>query len=385
LPDQQQGAVAAGPVTDGRALSARTLAVAAGRPAEPGAPLNPPLVLASAFAAGGTREYTRDDGNPTWEALEQAIGALEGGQATAFASGMAAIAAVLGLLPAGATVAVPTFSYSGLRELAGQAGRLGRLRVIMVDPPDTDAWLQAARQADLLWLESPANPTLELTDLRTVIDAARSAGRLVAVDNTFATPLGQQPLAIGADIVVHSATKEIGGHSDLLLGLTVAASTGLAAELRSERVRSGATPGVLEAWLALRGLRTLPVRLAEATRTAGLLADRLAGHPAVIRLRYPTHPSHPQVALARAQMRGGGTVIAFEFADGQAADRFCDAVRLVRRATSLGGVETTLERRQRLAGDAHVPAGLIRLSVGLEDPDDLWADLAQAFDETGPA
>jgi len=374
-----RGTGGAGGVMSGRMLSARTVAVAAGRPAEPGAPLNTPLVPASAFAHGGGREYARDDGSPTWQALEQAVGALEGGHATAFASGMAAIAAVLGLLPAGATVAVPTFSYAGLRELAGHASGTGRLRVIMVDPGHTAAWRQAAERADLLWLESPANPTLDLTDLRAVIAGARETGRLVAVDNTFATPLGQQPLALGAGIVVHSATKAIGGHSDLLLGLTVTADAGLAGQLTAERMRSGATPGVLEAWLALRGLRTLPVRLAEATRTAGILAGMLAAHPAVTRVRYPGHPSHPQAALARAQMRGGGTVLAFELADGHAADRVCHAVRLVRHATSLGGVETTMERRQRLAGDAHVPAGLIRLSVGLEDPGDLWDDLEQAL------
>jgi cystathionine gamma-synthase len=183
------------------------------------------------------------------------------------------------------------------------------------------------------------------------------------VDNTFATPLGQQPLALGADLVVHSATKLIGGHSDLLLGLTVTADEELAGRLRAARMRTGATPGALEAWLALRGLRTLPVRLDAASRSAALLAERLGGHPAVTATRYP----------------GSGAMIAFELADADTADKVCRSLTLINHATSLGGVDSTVERRAALAGDAHVPGGLIRFSVGLEDPEDLWRDLEQAL------
>jgi cystathionine gamma-synthase len=345
--------------------SPRTRAVAAGRPQGPGEPLNVPIVPASTFGAGGDRAYSREDGTPTWEALEEAVGSLEGGYATAFASGIATLAAVVDILPVGAKVAVPTFSYSGSRSLLAHAHRSGRLVVSELEPGDTDAWIAAAATVDLLWLESPTNPTLDLIDIRAIAAAASTQPHApkVVVDNTFATPLGQQPLAMGAHIVVHSATKLIGGHSDLLLGLTVTADEGLAKALRDARTRGGATPGALEAWLGLRGLRTLPVRLAEQSRTAALLASRLAEHPSVVKVRYP----------------GEGVMIAFELPDAAGADRVCAALTLIRSATSLGGVESLVERRAWLAGDAHVPAGLIRFSVGLEDPEDLWTDLLEAL------
>ncbi|NKQ53353.1 PLP-dependent transferase [Amycolatopsis sp. K13G38] len=339
--------------------SPRTKAIVAGRPTGAGEPLNTPIVPASTYVAGGEFAYSREDGTPTWNALEEAIGALEGGHAVSFASGIGAVAAVLDLFPAGTEVAVPTFSYAGTRGLLDHAAKMGRLQVRRVDPADTEGWARAAAETDLLWIESPTNPTLEL------IDVAPLTGKRakVVVDNTFASPLGRQPLSHGADIVVHSATKLIGGHSDLLLGLTITADEGLAGELRAARTRNGATPGALEAWLALRGLRTLPVRLAEQSRTAALLAERLAAHPAVGKVGYP----------------GEGTMIAFEMPDAASADRVCASVRLIVHATSLGGVESLLERRAAWSGDAHVPAGLIRFSVGLEDPEDLWRDLEQAL------
>lgn len=339
-------------------LTPRTRAVVAGRPAAAGQPLNTPIVPASTYVAGGDYAYAREDGTPTWAALEEAIGALEGGQATAFASGIAAVAAVLDLCGVGAEVAVPTYSYSGTRGLLDHAARAGRLKVRRIDPLDSAAWVAAAAQADVLWIESPTNPTLDLIDIAPL--TGQSAR--VVVDNTFATPLAQQPLSLGADIVVHSATKLIGGHSDLLLGLTVARDETVARQLRDARTRNGATPGALEAWLALRGLRTLPVRLAEQSATAALLAQRLAAHPAVSRLRH------------------AGTMIAFELPDAESADRFCARLKLIVHATSLGGVESLIERRAAWPGDAHVPPGLIRFSVGLEDPEDLWRDLAQALD-----
>lgn len=335
----------------------RTRAVTAGRPSAAGQPMNTPIVPASSFVAGGSHVYARENGTPTWEALETAIGELEGGQATAFASGLAAVAAVFDLCQSGAEIVVPTFSYVGTREQLGHAERMGRFKVRQVAPGDAPAWAAASREADLLWIESPTNPTLDLIDIAPLTGHRAR----VVVDNTFATPLGATPLAAGADIVVHSATKMIGGHSDLLLGLTVTADETLARDLRSARTRTGATPGVLEAWLALRGLRTLPVRLAEQSRTAALLAERLATHPAVVRVRQ------------------AGTMIAFELPGAEAADRLCDRLGLVVHATSLGGVESSIERRATWPGDAHVPAGLVRFSVGLEDPGDLWRDLAQAL------
>ncbi|MEU6641441.1 PLP-dependent transferase [Saccharomonospora sp. NPDC046836] len=341
--------------------SARTRAIVAGRPSGAGQPMNVPMVPASTLGLG----YSREDGTPTWAALEEAIGALEGGLATAFASGIATLSAVLDLLPAGAEIAVPADSYAGTRAAIEHAERMGRLRSRRIAPADTAAWVAAAAEVDLLWLESPTNPSLELIDIAAIAQAAAAqpSKPRVVVDNTFATPLGQQPLSQGADIVVHSATKLIGGHSDLLLGLTVTADSGLAQQLRDARTRGGATPGTLESWLALRGLRTLPVRYAEASRTAALLAERLAKQPAVTRVRYPA----------------AGAMIALELADAATADRFCSGLRLIRHATSLGGVETSVERRAARAGDAHVAAGLLRLSVGLEDPEDLWRDLDEAL------
>ncbi|GHF58286.1 cystathionine gamma-synthase [Amycolatopsis bartoniae] len=339
--------------------SLRTRAIAAGRPTEPGEPLNTPIVPTSTYVAGGGFTYARESGTPTWEALEEAVGALEGGRATAFASGIGAIAAAFDLFPIGARVAVPTFSYSGTRGLLEHAVKQGRFTVRQLDPEDVAAWEAAADEVDVLWVESPTNPMLHL------IDFAQLTGRhaKVVVDNTFATPLAQRPLEQGADVVVHSATKLIGGHSDLLLGLTVARDETLAQELRDNRTRTGATPGALEAWLALRGLRTMPVRLAEQSKTAALLAERLSRHEAVTRVRYP----------------GQGMMIAFELADAAAADRFCAALELIVHATSLGGVESLVERRGMYALEAHVPQGLIRFSVGLEDPEDLWRDLSRAL------
>ena len=297
-------------------LHPQTAVICAGRPSHAvGEPLNVPVVLASNFhadtmAAPGieqvSRAYSRTDATPTWEALERAVGQVEGGHAVAFSSGMAAVAAVLDLLPAGA---------------------------------------------------------------------------LVGVDNTFATPLLQQPLALGADVVVHSATKFIGGHSDLLSGITIARDPALAGRLHSRRGLSGATPGALEAFLALRGLRTLALRLDRGQSNASELARRLEDHPAVTRVRYPGLPGDPGHRSAAAQMAGFGAMLAFEVADAPAADRICHAVQVIVHATSLGGVETTIERRSKLPGQGHLPPGLLRLSVGCEHIDDLWLDLNTALDQ----
>ncbi|MFF0144499.1 cystathionine gamma-synthase [Amycolatopsis sulphurea] len=336
----------------------RTRAIAAGRPHGPGEPLNTPIVATSTYEAGGDSVYARSDGTDTWAAFEEVVGSLEGGYATAYGSGVATLSAVLDSLPVGSTVAVPTFSYAVTRGALQHAQQLGRLTVTELEPTDTQAWLDC--DADLLWLESPTNPTLDVMEIETIARGTR--GRVV-VDNTFATPLRQQPLSLGADIVVHSATKLIGGHSDLLLGVAVARDEAAGRDLRAARTRLGSTPGALEAWLALRGLRTLPVRLAEQTRTAELLASRLSEHLQITKVRYP----------------GFGMMVAFELPDADAADRVCAAVRLIRPATSLGGVESLIERRAWLPGEDRVPPGLIRFSVGLEDPEDLWQDLLTAL------
>ena len=372
-----------------------TAVVAAGRPSGSGEPLNVPVVLASTFHAapsqGATdsngdahaRKYARDDATPGWEALENVLGELEGGTAVAFSSGMAVAAAVFDLLAVGAHVVAPTDCYTAVRGLLSDGEQQRRWTFELVDVSDTSAAAKAAGRADLLWLESPTNPLLDVADLLTLCAAGSAGGALVAVDNTFATPLLQQPLRLGADVVMHSATKFIGGHSDLLLGAAVAADLQVADRLRRRRLLAGATPGALETYLALRGVRTMAVRLERGQHSAGELARRLAEHPAVIKVRYPGLPDDPGHDRAAAQMSGFGAVLAFELPDAAAADAVCGAVRVVTSATSLGGVESTIERRAKLPGQEHVPPGLLRLSVGCEHLDDLWNDLAAALAVAG--
>ena len=370
-------------------LHQETALICAGRPSHAaGGPLNVPVVLASNFQAGAmaapgteqdSRAYSRTDATPTWEALETAVGQVEGGHAVAFSSGMAVIAAVLDLLPAGRRIVAPEDCYFGVGELLSDGQEKGRWAVDRVDLTDTASVQATVAGADLLWLETPSNPLLEVADLPALCAAGRQAGAIVGVDNTFATPLLQQPLALGADLVVHSATKFIGGHSDLLSGITIAREQALAGRLRHRRGMSGATPGALEAFLALRGLRTLALRLDRGQRNAGELARRLDEHPAVSRVRYPGLPGDPGHRIAAAQMTGFGAVLAFEVADAPTADRLCNDLHIIVHATSLGGVESTIERRSKLPGQEHVPPGLLRLSVGCEHIDDLWNDLNSAL------
>jgi cystathionine gamma-synthase len=370
-------------------LHPETAIICAGRPRHAaGEPLNVPIVLASNFYAGATaapgtgqdsRAYSRTDATPGWEALETAVGQAEGGYAVAFSSGMAAVGAVLDLVPAGGRIVAPADCYFGVGELLADARQHGRWAVDRVDLTDSASVQAAVAGANLLWLETPSNPLLDVADLPALCAAGRRAGAIVGVDNTFATPLLQQPLALGADVSVHSATKFIGGHSDLLSGITIARDQAMAGRLCHRRGLSGATPGALEAYLALRGLRTLALRLDRGQANAAELARRLDQHPAVSRVRYPGLPGDPGHRTAAAQMTGFGAVLAFEVADAPTADRLCDAVRVIVHATSLGGVESTIERRSKLPGQEHVPPGLLRLSVGCEHIDDLWNDLNTAL------
>ena len=362
-------------------LRIETVAITAGRPSGyPGNPLSTPIVLASTFRADGAVEYARDGGTDTWQALEAAVGVLEGGDAVAFASGMAAAAAILESLPTGASVVVPADCYAGVRTLLNEGAGHGRWKVAAVDITDTAATEQAAWAADLLWLESPTNPLIDVADLPRLCAFGHDRGARVVVDNTFATPLLQRPLTIGADYVLHSATKFIGGHSDLLMGVVVASDPASAAPIRRRRQLAGGTPGALEAYLALRGLRTLPVRLERSQASAGVLAQRLVAHPGVSRVRFPGLAADPGHSRAAAQMAGFGSMLAFEVVGGPAAaDAVCAATRVVVAATSLGGVETTIERRAKLPGQEHIPPGLIRMSVGIEHVEDLWADLDRAL------
>lgn len=359
--------------------------VSAGRSDEPGAPLNVPLVPASNFITGTGRDYSRDDGTPTWEALEELVGGLESGKSLAFASGMAAIASVFDQLAAGALVALPSDCYQGVAGLAAAGVERGRWSVERLAVDDTDGWIRACNVADLIWLESPSNPLLTVADLEAICAAPRKPGAIVAVDNTFATPLNQQPLDYGATVSLQSATKFIGGHSDLLSGVATTKDDALWHALRKSRELTGATPGVLESFLAVRGARTLALRLERAQQTAMMLAKRLEAHPLVTRVRYPGLPSHPTHATARRLLKGFGTIISFDLRGGaEVADGVCRNTRLIRHATSLGGVESTMERRAAIPGQGHLPPSLLRLSVGIEDADDLWADLDSAIGSAAP-
>lgn len=369
-------------MTSGRDWRPDTLAVAAGRDLSPGAPLNVPPTFASTYRDGGAIGYGRW-GNPTWTALEEAMGILEGGYAVTFASGQAAVAALLALLPARAHVVAPADAYLGTRALLGELAEADRLHLSFVEVTDSDAVLATLAGADLLWLESPTNPMLGIAELPRVLAAARQAGVATVVDNTFATPLLQQPLAWGATAVVHSATKYIGGHSDLLLGVVVTGETERRDELVHRRTFDGSIPGVMEAFMALRGLRTLPVRLARQQQSAAALAARLTEHRVVTRVRYPGLSADPCHARAKAQMSGFGAIVSFEVADARTADRLVSGLHLIVGGTSLGGVETTIDRRNRWPGEENVPPGLLRLSVGLEHVEDLWADLANGLDQAG--
>lgn len=256
----------------------------------------------------------------------------------------------------------------------------GRFAVRFVDVTDTEAVLAASDGADLVWLESPTNPRNGVVDLPAVIVGAHECGAVVAVDNTYATPMLQRPLELGADVVVHSVSKLLAGHSDVVLGATVTRDAARCESLRRHRSVYGAIPGPMESYLALRGIRTLPLRVERAQANARVLAARLAQHPGVTNVRYPGLPGDPGAARAVAQMDGPGSMIAFEVDGGAAAaEAVARATRLIVHATSLGGIETTMERRARWAEEAALPPGLLRLSVGCEDVDDLWADLAQAL------
>ncbi len=365
--DESPSAIPADPAGPRLRWQPETLAVKLGRPpAEPDQPLNEPLTMASTYVAGGEREYGRY-ANPTWEAFEQAVGGLEGGRALSFASGMAAASTVLDLVAPGETVVVSRHCYQGmLAQLASLEAR-GLVKVALVDIDDTAAVLGALNEdVALLWIESPTNPALEVADIRALCAGARAAGVRVVVDNTFATPLLQRPLDLGADVVLHSGTKYLAGHSDAMIGLIVTASDEIYRAVDEKRRVMGSLPGTLEAWLALRGLRTLHLRVERAQSNAKELVRRLGRHRAVERVRYP----------------GFGGIIAIEVRGGaMAADVVTHATGLWVHATSLGGVESSMERRRRWAGESPtIPDNLIRMSVGVEDVEDLWSDLEAALD-----
>jgi len=367
-------------------LSPATYAVVSGRPERTeGAPVNPPVVLSSTYVGRGEVEpgrhvYTRL-GTETWEPFEEALAGLERASepALVFASGMAAVSAALDLTRPGTRLVVPRHAYHATLVAARRLVERSAVEVVEVDIADTDAVRAAITggPTSLVWVETPTNPMLEVADIRELSAAAHAAGALVAVDNTFATPLAQRPLELGADVVVHSVSKYLSGHSDLILGAVVTSSRDLYDAVRTTRDIVGGIAGPWETWLALRGLRTLALRVERSQANAAELARRLADHPDVVAVGHPSLPSHPQHALAGAQMDGYGSILTLRPRGGRAgADALAGAVRLWVPATSLGGVESSLERRRRFASEAPtVPVDLMRLSVGIEDVEDLWADL----------
>ena len=347
--------------------SPRTVAVTAGRPQNDNDPLNASIVMASNFQDSG--DYARTHGTSTWAALETAVGELEGGQCLSFATGMAAASAILFALNP-SVVVLPTVSYLGVRALLGDMQEHGHVRVVSVDIVDTKAVTQAMNEAAaqegaervVLWIETPTNPTLDEAELEKLCIAANASNVRSVVDSTFASPMGQQPLKLGASVVMHSGTKFIGGHSDLMIGLMVTNQLEIYEKLSRARVVQGATPGALESFLALRGLRTLPLRYEAATKNADEICRRLKAHTSI------------------EWAKNVGPMLSYIVKGGaEAADKVCASASMIIIATSLGGVETTMERRQKYAGDAHVNPGLIRMSVGIEDVADIWSDLEKAL------
>ncbi|MEZ4671861.1 MAG: cystathionine gamma-lyase [Anaerolineae bacterium] len=360
-----------------------TRVVRAGLPAaQQGAPFLPgPTFAAPYHAAGDPASAPYNYGrlhNPTWTHYEQALGELEGGPALVFASGMAAIAAVFGsVLHPGDKVVLPSDSYYLARLLA--SGYFTQIGVqVEMAATASDAQSTHLDGAKLLWLETPSNPGLDVCDIAALSQAAHERGVLVAVDNTTATPLGQQPLALGADFSVASDTKAMTGHSDLILGHVAARDPQLLEGVRTWRNQIGAAPGPMEVWLAHRSLATLHLRLERQCANALQIARFLALHPAVCDVRYPGLPDHPAHTLAARQMQHFGPIVSFTLADKTRAERFLSSCKLVYEATSFGSLHTTAERRARWGGDI-VPDGFIRLNAGCEDGDDLVDDIGQAL------
>jgi len=373
-----------------------TLAIHAGQEPDPltGAVV-PPIYQVSTFkqdGVGGLRggyEYSRS-ANPTRTALEQCLAALEGGPAAlAFASGLAAEDALLRTVcTPGDHVLIPDDAYGGTYRLFARVLAGWGLSYSVVAMSDVAAVCEqlAARPVKVIWAETPTNPLLSIADIRALAQAAHEAGAMLVVDNTFASPYLQQPLALGADAVVHSTTKYLGGHSDVIGGAVVMADPDLADRIAFTQNATGGVPGPFDAWLTLRGVKTLAVRMDRHSRNAMRVAQMLAEHPAVAEVFYPGLPMHPGHKTAQEQMRAFGGMVSFRLLAGEeAAVRVCGRTRLFTLGESLGGVESLIEHPARMthasvAGSAlEVPADLIRLSVGIEDCDDLLDDLRQAL------
>ena len=361
-------------------LDDATRVIHAGSPLAAGAPAAAPLVMAATYNSAAIPEgyaYGRE-GNPTWEALEQALGALEGGEAVVFSSGQAAALALMFVLSDGRRrLVVPADGYYGTRLLTSKLARL--VEVATVDLTDLAGLERELTGPSVLWAETPSNPLLRVCDLDALAALAAATGSAMVTDNTVATAVLQRPLEHGAVASHYSLTKAAAGHSDVVLGAVVTRDRDLLAGVRAWRHAAGSIPGPFEAWLALRGLRTLPLRIARQSETALAIARWLDDHPSVRAVHYP--PVRPETRnLARRQMpRGFGPLLSFEVAgDAAAADAVVATARFIRPATSFGGFESAWERRARWASET-APEGLIRLSVGLEAPETLIADIDRAL------
>lgn len=361
--------------------------------------VTPPLYLSTSYAFTGFGErgdydYSRS-GNPTRDLFAAAVADLEGGVGGwVTASGMGAITTVLhALLPAGGTLLAPADCYGGSWRLFDALARTGRLQLRLVDFSDTEAATAAiAAGVDVVWLETPSNPLLRLADIAVLADAAHAAGALVVADNTFASPVLQRPIEWGADVVVHSATKYLNGHSDVVAGVIVAADAVVSEQLGWWANTLGVTGGAFDSFLALRGLRTLHLRVAAAQRGAQEIVELLTSHPAVAKVHYPGLVSHPQHELASRQQDGFGAIVSFELADADAVPTLVAGLETFCLAESLGGVESLISHPATmthaampadLQAAAGITAGLLRLSIGVEDPADLVADLRAALDRVG--
>lgn len=352
----------------------------------------PPIHLATTFGqdeVGSHKgyEYARTN-NPTRAVLETVIGSLEGGvHGVGFASGMAAVDAVLRILRPGDHLLIPSDAYGGTYRLVARVLSPMGVDFTPVDLADVDAVVSSWRpQTRLVWVETPSNPLLGIADITALVEIAHARGGMCVVDNTFATPFLQQPLEFGADAVVHSSTKYLGGHSDVVGGLAVTRSDELSEHLRFVQNSAGAVPGPFDCYLVLRGLKTLAVRMERHCANARAVADLLTGHPGVERVYYPGLPDHRGHDVARRQMRDFGAMVSFVPAGGEeAALEVVKRTRVFTLAESLGAVESLIEHPSRMthasvAGSPlEVDAALIRLSVGIETVDDLLADLEQAL------
>ena len=368
-----------------------TLAVHTGRAVESATgAVTPSITLSTTFERAEDGSFPHDtytrSGNPNRHALEKALAALEGGAAAlAFASGQAATSAMMQTLATGDHIVLSEDLYHGVRHLVKQVlGRWG-LRVDFVDMRDlTRVKLTLTDRTKLVWLETPSNPQLKIADIAAISELAHQVGVLCAVDNTWATPIYQRPFEWGADIVMHSTTKYLSGHSDVLGGALILpqANTPLEAQLRTIQTLAGGVPSPFDCWLLLRSLPTLPIRVREQTASAGKIALFLNQHPQVERVHYPGLPNHPGHDIATKQMQGFGGMLSFQVQGGQAeALRVAARLKIFTRATSLGGIESLIEHRASVEGaDSPTPSNLLRASIGLEHVDDLIDDLQQALE-----